>query len=376
MKNIITILILLSVSSLISPSMAFGDETVYATTKLAVIANSLSKRGIVLKGNEVHEPSLSGKYGIGFSRNEKGSICHIGLSLFSSDVKEMINVPICNFIERYLLELLMCGSDEQSAFTNSTSHVQLLMNDVVCGKAYTFARHFVNTVDTAYSFSYNDHDNGDITVSWTKGKSKFSLQFRPERELVFGTDKKESDQLINDKLVGDIASYSQKTTRCCRMSELLPYDIPPLYFKKGMVFSAQSLNSDTYYLRRGDVGEAVFSELYPAESVRNLLLGVVDTKNIKAKVCHKMYGHSTADFIIPLAKLFSLVQNDAQLYCGIESMKGDEIHATLVIEYAKLNYIHMLRITANRKSLFGGNPVIDVLFYSNIPQQNIKNTFK
>jgi hypothetical protein len=361
----------------LQPSSLFaitGSPT-YISAKLASIGKNLSK-DVSITGSEIKYQPLTGKYTIVIVRDNNNCINHIGISLFSNDVKKMLNAPICNFMERYLLELLLAGSNQAALFVRESSDVHLLHNGVLNTNAYSFARSFIANVDTSFVFTYDDSYDKGVVATWSKGNNRYALQFKPERQLVYGTDKKESDQLVNDQLTDEQGTVNQLSTKSYPLEDLSVYDNAPLYYKKGIVFTVQSMNSDTYYMPKGNIGEAVFSNKYPAESIKNLLLGVISTKKVRVNIRHSIYGRSFSDFVIPLAKVFNLVDKDTKLYCGIENITDDAIKADLVIQYDKLNYIHLLRFTIKRVELFGDNPVANVFFYSNIPQQNINNIIK
>ena len=371
-KNIIFPILM----SLLSYSLsASTGKLFYISAKLASIGEKLSKN-VSIDGDEIKYQPLAGKYTIVIVRDNNNCINHIGISLFSNDVKKMLNVPICNFMERYLLEILLSGSNQASLFVHETSSVHFLHNGTLTHNAYSFVRLFIEKVDTSYVFTYNESNEKGVVATWSKGNNIYTLQFKPERQLIYGTDKKESDQLLNNQLTDEQGVVRQIDTKLFPLKELSVYDKVPLYCKKGMIFTIQSMNSDTYYMPNGDIGVAVFSNEYPAESMKNLLLGVICTKNVKVNIHHSIYGRSTSDFVIPLAKVFNLLDKDARLYCGIESVTDEEIKADLVIQYDKLEYIHLLRFTIKRTELFGDKPVADALFYSNIPQQNVNNIIK
>ena len=354
---------------------AMTGEPTYISAKLASIGEKLSK-DVSIDGSEIRYQPLTGRYTIVIVRDNNNCINHIGISLFSNDLKKMLNAPVCNFMERYLLEILLSESNEAASFVCETSAAHFLHNGILSTNAYSFARSFVENVDTSYVFAYSESNEKGVIVTWSKDNNIYTLQFKPERQLIYGTDKKESDQLLNNQLTDEQEIVNQIDTKSFPLKDLSIYNKVPLYYKKGLVFTVQSMNSDTYYIPNGDIGEAVFSNKYPAESIKNLLLGVVSTKNVKVNIRHSIYGRSSSDFVVPLAKVFNLVDKDAKLYCGIESVTDDEIKADLVIQYDKLKYIHLMRFTIKRTEIFGNKPVADALFYSNIPQQNIKNIIK
>lgn len=358
---------------MIVPS-AFAQQPVCTSHQLQLIEKELSKY-VSLSEESVKCPQLAGQYGILRLKDHDGRIRHLGIDIFSDGMKKSIGEPVCFFIERYLLELLLKSSDNDAAFINNSSGVKLFRNGAITTKAHTFACDFVSQVNASFLFSYSDNGTKGATALWSKGNQKFAINFMPTRELIFGTDKKEADDEIKN-LLTSAASYSAIATNRIAIKDLQPLkDNDYLYIRRGAVYATNNFSQDSYYLREGDDGIAVFDTKYPLESMRNLSLGLVDVKNMKVNIHHHIYGDKDAEYVLPMAKLISLLMKSGKMYCGMEHADNKTLKSVVVIDYPKYKYIHMLRLSANTDFLFGNNPVIDVQLYTNLPQQNIKSLF-
>ncbi|MCH4156335.1 MAG: hypothetical protein LKF31_08535 [Muribaculaceae bacterium] len=345
-----------------------------ASHNLQDIAEQLSK--YVSLGKDILIcPQIAGNFDIKILKDTDGKIKHIGINMFNDKMIKDLGEPVCLFIERYLLEISLKSSDYDAAFINNSSGVELLYNGAKISKAYSFIRNFLLHVNATYIFSYSNNKKSGITAIWSKGNQRYAVHFMPTRELLFGTDKKEADDIIKGKLT------SVTTYDVIRDSQIPIKDLQPLknddnlYIKSGAVFTINSFNQDAYYKRIGDFGIAVFDSKYQLESLRNLSLGLVNIKNAVARIHHNQYGSKISEYEIPFAKLICVLMREGNIYCGVEKVDANILKSVVIIDHPRYNYIHMLRISVNREILFGLNPKIDVQLYTNIPQQNIKTLF-
>ena len=304
--------------------------------------------------------------------NNKYEIKHLGISLFSPETKEMINLPVCNFIERMMLELALQRSMKDVVLKLKQYRINLSKNGVEFSRGlFTTLSRTLDDIQNPVQFSIQK--DSCYNAFWEYGNNEvLSLTFPVSRELIFGTDKKESDQISSelfsncdcDTAVGEISTAND--------SDLLLQDKSNLYVRKGNIYLANKINSDTYYQHSGNSYKLVFNSEYPAESLVNLLI-TKQPKSLMLKITHRVYGGFTPEFSIPLSQLFCLFNAGFTTYCIYNRTDSEKVHVSAVICNNDFGYIHLLRIKTTAGQLFTDNGILTADLYTNIPQHNLKN---
>jgi hypothetical protein len=203
------------------------------------------------------------------------------------------------------------------------------------------------------------------------------MTFPANRELIFGTNKKESDFQLNEVL----------STQHCTDSVITPYYFPEIvldsihaetgfFVRKGDFFLLKQLNNNQV-CKKGTNNRfyPIFDVRYPEISLKNLLLTPQLQSSLNLHVKHRMYGRFTPEFTMSVNDFTCHFQNEFNKYCFVEHTSKNILEATLILHNRRYNYIHMLFITVTPKTLFSENGVLEADFSTNIPQDNIKNLF-
>jgi hypothetical protein len=365
-KHIIEILLVLFCTA--GPLQA----QVYESRKLAEIGELLPKS--CLPGNDsiFNCPQIIKGKSLVVNYNNKHEIKHLGISLFSPVTKEMINLPVCNFIERMMMELVLQRSMKDVVSKLQQYRITLTKNGIEFGGGYfTSLPRTLDVMQNPVQFSIQK--DSCYIAYWKYGNNDvLSISFPVSRELIFGTDKKESDQISRelfsncdcDTVVGGISTVID--------SDLFLQDNSDLYVSKGHFYLADKINSSTYYQRSGNKYQLIFNSEYPAESLVNLLITKQET-TLVLKTTHRVYGGFTPEFSIPLSQLFCLFNTGFSTYCIFNRTDSDEVHVSAVLSNNDFGYIHLLRIKTTTGQLFTDNGILTADLYTNIPLHNLKN---
>ncbi|MBO7629950.1 MAG: hypothetical protein J6S87_08445, partial [Bacteroidales bacterium] len=73
--------------------------------------------------------------------------------------------------------------------------------------------------------------------------------------------------------------------------------------------------------------------------------------------------------------LHDLFNSTMDTYCSVTKIEKGVMNAIIVFHHRKMDFIHMLTLSATPEQLFSENAVIKADLYGNIPQSNIKNLF-
>ena len=306
--------------------------------------------------------------------NPKNEIAHLGVSLFSPETKEMINMPVCNFIERIMLELLLQKSQADLKSKLKGYKINLQRNGVEYGKNnFTSLSGLLDEIQ--YPTLFAIQKDSIYTAVWEFGNNDlFSLSFPASRELIFGTDKKESDQNIGESFVNEDNCVFTSVNAPVATSELSRIEGTDLYLRKGDEFLIGQINSDSYYQRSDSLYQPAFDAAYPVHSLANLFI-TKQHSNLSLKITHRMYGGFTPEFTIPLEKFFCLFDAGFSTYCILQRSANNRIQVSVVLHNYEFNYIHLLRVQTAVEQLFAANGVLTADFYTNIPQHNLKSLF-
>ena len=120
---------------------------------------------------------------------ERQTIDHIGLQLFSPEIRSLGQSPVFDFLERYFLQL------KYPPTVKSASN--MLRDD-----QFRFLKGSMATIDEIRptdDFAFNN-DNHRYTATWNRdGKALLSVSFPVEYELISGENKIEAeDNLLSD----------------------------------------------------------------------------------------------------------------------------------------------------------------------------------
>lgn len=363
------ILILLS-----SASIMKEEHRAFASHKLEDMAKRLPLRDIPSVDTIMEVPEFIKGKAIVFNLNNN-KVVHMGLSLFSRETKEMIGTDICNFLERYFLELLLLRDKTSIIRKLTEDHIELLLNGQKFGaENFSSLQEVMQNICMPVNFSLFHKDQHAEAV-WMSVGMHLQMKFPLYRELIDGMDKKESDEGVYNLLrvavcdsiydADDDVSY-----------ENLVHKTGNVYVYKGETFMIKSLTSDRYYMEENGKYHLIFTPMYPEYSMNNLFLSYQNGAGKTLLVTHRQYGYFTPEFTIPLNNFLACFKNDFLVACHTGYNKQNELETIVVFKHKILNYIHLLRVHVNKEKLFINSPVLKADFYSNIPQHYISSLLK
>jgi hypothetical protein len=296
--------------------------------------------------------------------------------MFSKEIKQLINEPICNFVERMLLELVLDG--DRNAVVSSLDHygITVQKNGRKFGEGNVNSiGDILNEIQDPVEFALSKDDKA-YTFFWAYGMQNiFSIQFPLNRELITGTNKLEADNVLFDQL---------KDNNCNKPSGQVSYRFDDadlisnggtLYICKGDSFMLGLINENTYYKKAADGYELLFDKKYPKESLSNLLLRNSDGNGLKIHITYSMYGNYNPEIEMNLKDFLCFFKDDFKVYAASYEKEPGVIRSTVIFQNKQYNYIHLLTVSVRESDLFNGNGkgVLSASFRSNIPQHNIRS---
>ena len=274
------------------------------------------------------------------------TIDHIGLYLFTEELRSMDKSPIFDFLERYFLQLKYPP--------RSMSASNMIRDDQF--KFLTGSLKSVADILPTDGFSYN-YDRHSYKATWSRQDSTLlSVSFPVEYELLSGENKIEAE----NNLLADIRSTKV----------VIPTGKPVV--KKDHYLSKDFTNR--LYLSKG---ELVLSEKHPLESAANVMLSLQTESSFSINITQLSYGFKRTVFEVPLKQWIAFcLEHGCELYFGVESLTETSEVACVVIAVNTLeNYNHVLTAKIPSDILDSKIGTIKARLYPYIPTHNVLNLF-
>jgi len=368
--------ILLTINLFIFHSFANRNDggITFSVKKLEDIASQLPAKYLIDRDTIVIFPEICESKPFVIQYNDKKQVSHLGISMFSKELKELINEPVCNFVERFLLELVLAADGK--AIVSLLNHHDILLqkNGRKFGEGNVNSiQAILNEITDPVRFTFSKDDKS-YSFFWEYGlQDLFAIQFPLNRELITGTNRVEADNVLFDQLQdNNCKNLPALADNLFDSAKLSTYD-GTVFVCKGDSFMLGSINENTYYRKAARGYELIFDAKYPSESLSNLFFGNFANNTLKIHVTHSMYGNYNPEYEIRLNDFICFFKQDFKVFTASYEKEPGVINATVIFQNKLYNYIHLLIISAKKETIFSKNGVLSASFRSNIPQHNIKS---
>lgn len=315
-------------------------------------------------------------------RNAKGELTHLGIALFSKEHQQVLNQHLWRGSERMLLELLLLGSDQERRTWLRERNVRLFLEATQFGNAgFTSFTKALPILKDVKSIKINEEaDRYRLLINGGPDELTLRLSFPKERELIFGTDKKEEDARQGEML----RNYQGPALQVFYpdADELLPTSHAEICHTMGQALYIDSLRTDGYYYTptEGQPCIPVYSSAYPKESVKNLLLGKISRNEIKVHVTHRQYGNQVAEWNTAWDNFLAALCNEEVMepYAAAQySAERRQLTGILILRNTAFGYNNMVLLSVPQDQLDSHEPcTLEAMLYTNIPQHNILSLFE
>jgi hypothetical protein len=307
------------------------------------------------------------------SFNNEGQINHVGLDLFSLDNNLVFSPSVIGFIERSLLEDLLWNNTAYINKKNKEDRIQLFKNNKALGEiGFNKINGIIPIIKNEFAFTLKQ-EGFEYTAVLENTNGKITIIFPATNAVISGMDKKEYGEQVMESLktikkLSDFIPKNPVKDQLKTYKDDIKVTVGNSYFK--------SITSTKYYKVTDDVVQPLFSKEYPLESFSNIFLMLMEAnKKIQLNITHKIYGDEKFNYKVNLNDFISFFSKEFEFYFGVEKNTEENMSGTLILFNRKLNFINLLYVETDKKTLFGVNPFINAKFYTNIPSDNIKNLF-
>jgi len=288
------------------------------------------------------------------------TVRHVGLTLFSEEIKQISNRPVLEFAERYFLQLYHPAP-------NSSAALMIHSDGIVFSKGkWQDIKH----VNQATPFDL-DYHLMRYTLTWKHEGSTLSFSFPGKYQLICGENLLQAEEHLPNDIRATISPEDRKFTT----HELQPTSTDGHYIKKGTWYYSEMLNASTYYLKKEDnTLEPIVDVHFLEESVADIMLCPEAAEPFTFDVTMHRYGYIDTKFNLPIRQWIDYCkQNGCEIYCGIESTTPSGVKATVIAVNKGLNFNHLLTVTVPIAAIESGRGSIKAELNAFIPTHNIIN---
>lgn len=297
-------------------------------------------------------------------------ISHIGYAVFTPSVREALNSPVCNFLERYALEISLPLKRERSVTRQLDEDGVFFRNG-----DFSFFKQLEN--DTTYNVSVDNLNGKRYSVSWSKeGKDAFSVNFPVEHDLLVGTEMIENER----RIMQDIPKQSKKV-RSFQLadSSLLKMNAwqNKYYVIPGDYYYAKQLNSNLYFENSGKKGYCLFYNAnFVQESLTNMMTTGAIENDYDLQIRLVKYGFVQDTIVVKLNQWINYcVDKGCFGYFGVNSIEKGVADCVLVMKNPNMGYIHSMRLSMDVSTLEDRKGFIDARLNCYIPIARILYLF-
>lgn len=304
----------------------------YATARLRAMASLLSLPGIDTLSTGTHTHFAYKSRPLVVRVNVWGEVEHIGLRLFTEEMKTGASLPVYDFLERYLLERdLLKGTDEE---------IRLGFDNIVC-ETGSFADAL--RLDSTQTFNIAYQLFSGYRASWSeKGKELLALAFEADYQLLSGCNLIE----LENNYLRDMQKFRSDAYSSFKYESVSFPKTGMFYIKKGASFLIESIRNDLYFQKDEEQGwKLVNSPRKPYQSIANLFLTKETSENYGLSITLDMYGYKEAKDTIWLNDWLDMCEwEECTPYFGMKAKTDSTYTGTLFMVNEACGFIHMLSV--------------------------------
>ncbi len=300
------------------------------------------------------------KHTLRIAVNDQGAICHIGLQLFSDELRQQVPSPIYDFLERDLLERLLVGYDEQLRHQLHYEHLSFIK-----GSARTAL-----TLDGTEEFRQERVDFRKYRTKWIRnGSVVFDLVFDMDVQLLSGCNALELEQ-----------RYLSRLRRFNPFPAALSANMPDegdRWVEGGDSLFIKEMSNAVYFERTADGWHLVDDDQRPTQTLANMLLSPAFERPVKLRLTVKRYTYEDEQLQLPYAAWLQMaVAEGCEPYFGIKYKTAAHYEGTVILANRLEGYAHLLSLAVPQQALYSGTNVeVEGRLYLYIPLHNVASDY-
>ena len=307
----------------------------------------------------------------------QGDIEHIGIPLFSREMRLLQPSPVYDFLEYATLNKLFKVDDntlrlDEVSFSKGDWN---LLSDILSKSDYC---------------TISNLDDKHYQVEWFKNALMvLSLRFPINYELLANSEREEMERRFAKELV----AYHETLPRSPQIDadHLQSTADPNMLVMKGQSYIIPAINNNRYVTivseedATANDGEEqhvlkykfLFDRHNAAESLSNLMVEpALDVEKDSISLQVKYYNYKRDTLKVSVRDFLGYcLKEGCTPYWGIDETEGNVITGTLLLVNKASGYIHLVNVTCNTDNLFGERPLLKATMFMFTPLSNVKNLF-
>ncbi len=341
---------------------ASGAVPPFRSDRLEAMAEALGEATIAVLPDGVHSLSWAGTP-VSVVKNA-GTVEHIGYALFSEEQRSVIGTTISRFLERYSLEADLPLQREK------TLEVQLLEDGISFPRGGGLNSLVRLSGEPGLPLRLSQLGGRRHLLEW----GDFAMVFPADAELLLGRSQAENDRRLPEELANAAAPVMPLLPTA---EELTQRPDNLLEEERGWYYIPR-LNANHFFVVSPDGAlRAVDTPAHPAETMANMLAGLVDTGAITVQIKRSIYGMQQDYFSIPLRSLAGYAQqNGCVSYWGTIAMDEELLEGELILRNEAAGFNHVLRLQVPYKVLASKEGDIQARLTPFVPTHSLKYLFE
>lgn len=346
---------------------SFGTATAadtYATERLRTIVEQIpTVNPSQLRAGKIYHFDYQNN-SIVIRVNEWGEVEHAGFQMFDEVFRQHSYVPVCDFIERYFLEL--------SQLPPSSVKQRLQMDDVILenGLLEDFVSMAQGAEVTLQSLEFTQY-----RAVWKNGARTLVMLFPMDYQLISGCNAIE----LEKNYLRNILRYRPKGRTTMAPDVPVGYD-KEFFLQAGGTYLAESVRHDLYYRMHGGKWELFCDPKKPEWSAFNLALSPVPVGGRESGWTLQLeldqYGYQSTPVSVPMSRWVAFCEDgDGTPYFTVKETSGSGVKGVVFVPNERGGYCHMLSIEIPMKAMEEGTGIITGRLYVYVPLHNIDKDF-
>lgn len=302
---------------------------------------------------------------------ENRRVTHIGYSVFSPLQRQGFGKEVCNFLERYFLELDIPTRD-------NVSRNQRMLEDrvkIVQGN-YNLGRLREICKDSDICINLQTVNAKEYVIGWRRDSTwLYVMSFPIEYDLLFGTNMDESERRLTEEL--HLMSFVQDSLKVEKSTKIRKAWQDNYYTVEGESYLLPNLNSNLY-LKKDSAGKfsPIYDKIYPIESLANLFTSNLIENGFTLEIKFRKYGFKTDTITVPLRTWISYCQQTGcKAFFGIISLEKEAATCELIMHNSIMGYNHIMKLSFPMACFEERKGIISARLNGYVNFTRIKNLF-
>lgn len=288
---------------------------------------------------------------------DQGKICHIGLNLFTDEVKRSTDKSLLDFVEEALLAKILNVKNEV--------YDRLVINK---GNLSDFS-----SLSPQSDYSLTNSNSKSMTIEWPISDGYVCVTM-PLNYNVLSTGSRAE---IENEFITKIKTFkgSRISFESIDTLRLEPYG-ENKYIYEGASYRNKYITRNIYL--NSDNISPVYEIQSPVESIANLFIypsEISDSIQIDLTILKHEYGEKY-NMSLPLNKFLAACEDDGCIaYWGFEKYEHDVLEGSLFLYNKYRGYDHVIKVECNPEAVLNKQGRIQARASIFIPTNNIQNLY-